>query len=161
MKTVVGKDAKEAEKYFREAALAASKATCRRAHCGTVIVSGDMIIGEGYNSPPLNQESNRTCSDVFNSVLKPKYDKTCCIHAEWRAMLDACKRHPAEVDGSTLYFMRIDDNGGFTDAGQPFCTVCSRLAMEAGIATFVLWNQDSIYAYDTDEYDRTSYNYYS
>jgi len=78
------------------------------------------------------------CDEGWNLESKPKYDKTCCVHAEWNAILDACKANPGKLEGSTLYFMRIDEEGGFTDAGEPFCTVCSRLALQAGVAYFEL-----------------------
>lgn len=149
------------ERFFTSAADEAKKATCYRAHCGSVIVATDgSIIGAGYNSPPLDDESQRTC-DVTNWDFdkKPKYDKTCCIHAEWNAILDACKHHANEIEGSTLYFMRIGEDGAFTDAGEPYCTVCSRLALQSGIAIFALWN-DGPQLYDTKTYNALSYQYH-
>lgn len=149
------------KEYFTLAAREAADATCHRAKCGSVIISrGGIVIGRGHNSPPDDDESQRTC-DVkdwdFNK--KPKYDKTCCVHAEWNAILDACKHHGNDIEGSTLYFMRIDDNGNFTDASTPFCTVCSRLALQSGIATFALWNEKPV-LYDTAEYNLLSYRFH-
>lgn len=147
--------------YFKEAAKVAKSATCYKAKCGSVVVAVDgTIIGVGYNSPPLNDESQRTCESEWNLNSKPKYDKTCCVHAEWNAVLDACKTNPKKVEGSTLYFMRIDENGYFTQAGEPYCTVCSRLALQSGIAFFCLWN-DGEDRYDTATYNRKSYQYHS
>jgi hypothetical protein len=91
---------------------------------------------------------------------KPKYDKTCCVHAEWRAVIDACKRNADKIGGLVLYFMRIDEEGNFTDAGEPFCTTCSRFTMEAGISEFVLWNDDGADLYPLAEYDQKSYEFY-
>ena len=147
--------------YFELAARVADGALCRQARCGTVIVKDGEVIGRGYNGPPLDLESNRTCGRAWDYANKLKYDKTCCIHAEWRAILDACKRAGAQVEGSTLYFMRIDEAGSFTDAGRPYCTVCSRLAMESGIAEFALWNEDGADIYPVAEYDCLSYEYHS
>lgn len=146
--------------YFRVAADVAKKGTCLRAHCGSVIVKDGEIIGEGYNSPPLGLESNRTCLNQYKGVLRPRYDKTCCIHAEWRAVTDACKRNPDKLEGSVLYFMRPAEDGNFTPAGEPYCTTCSRLVLDAGVGTFALWNEDGVYLYDTDEYDRLSYEFF-
>ena len=151
---------KSDQEYFQEAAKVAQSATCKRAQCGTVIVKDGAIIGTGYNSPPLGDETLRTCDSKWDKDLKPKYDKTCCIHAEWRAILNACKTNPEQIVGSTLYFMRIDESGNFTDAGRPFCTVCSRLAVESGIKYFMLFDQGKTIKYDTKKYDRLSYNYY-
>lgn len=146
--------------YFEAAAEVAKQATCHRAHCGTVIVKDKAVIGEGYNGPARALESNRTCNAGRDYSIKPKYDKTCCIHAEWRAILNACKRSGNEVEGARLYFMRVDEQGNFTDAGQPFCTVCSRLTLESGIKEFALWNDGGADVYEAAEYDRVSYAFY-
>jgi hypothetical protein len=96
----------------------------------------------------------------MDTSLKPKYDKTCCIHAEWRAVLDACKTNADKLAGSVLYFMRIDTEGNFTDAGEPFCTVCSRLTMESGVEEFALYNDGGADIYPLDEYNTKSYEAY-
>ena len=48
-----------------------------------------------------------------------------------------------------------------TFAGDPYCTVCSRLTLEAGIAEILLWQQRGIVAITSYDYDRLSYAYYS
>lgn len=57
--------------------------------------------------------------------------------------------------------MRVDDAGNFTDAGKPFCTVCSRLTMQAGISDFALWNNDRADVFTLPEYNKLSYDYYA
>ena len=147
--------------YFEKAAEQARQATCHRAKCGSVIVANDgAIIGVGYNAPPLNDERQRHCETEFNLHIKPKYDKTCCVHAEWNAILNALRNNADQVPGSTLYFMRVDDRDQWTDAGKPFCTVCSRLAMQSGLKKFALWSDNKTQPYDVDEYNIESYNYY-
>lgn len=146
--------------FFEAARNAATKATCNRAHCGAVVVSADgRVIGKGYNAPPLGDESQRMCDTPLDKTIKQNNDKTCCVHAEWNAILDALKHHADKIDGSTLYFMRVDEGGAFTEAGLPYCTVCSRLALESGIKTFGLWN-DGPDMIDTLEYNLKSYDYY-
>ncbi len=147
------------QEIFELAAKEALLATCTRAKCGAIIVSDGQVIGKGHNSPPLDLESQRRCSYEYDYHKKPKYDKTCCVHAEWNAILDACKRHGEAVTGSTLYFMRVDEDGNFTNADQPFCTVCSRLALQSGVKLFVLWNNGPVF-YKTDEYNRLSYKFH-
>lgn len=148
------------EDYFHQAQQIAKQATCNRAHCGAVIVSkGNRIIGRGYNAPPLGDEAQRMCDVDLDQSIKKNNDKTCCVHAEWNAILDALKNHADEVVGSTLYFMRVDKDGEFTEAGQPYCTVCSRLALESGIAEFGLWN-DGPEMIPTNEYNNRSYVYF-
>jgi deoxycytidylate deaminase len=146
--------------FFIEAQKVALEATCKRARCGSVIVSiNGAIIGKGYNAPPLGDESQRMCNAPLDKSIKQNNDKTCCVHAEWNAILDALKNHPREVAGSTLYFMRVNEEGEFTEAGDPYCTVCSRLALESGISTFGLWN-GSPEMTDTKTYNQKSYAYY-
>lgn len=148
------------QNYFKLASDVAKDATCTHAKCGSIIVSTDnIIIGRGFNAPPLNDESQRRCSFEPDNNIKPKYDKTCCVHAEWNAIIDALRNFPDKIIGSTLYFMRIDDSSAFTNAGSPFCTVCSRLALQSGIAKFGLWN-DGPQIFDTDEYNKISYDFY-
>lgn len=148
------------EDYFKEAQTVARLATCNRAHCGAVVVSNSgSIIGRGYNAPPLGDESQRMCDTVLDTSIKQNNDKTCCVHAEWNAIIDALKNHADEIEGSTLYFMRIDDAGEFTEAGRPYCTVCSRFALESGIKTFGLWNNGPEMI-PTDDYNIQSYAYF-
>ena len=148
------------EKYFKEAASVAKRATCYRARCGSVIVSErNVIIGRGYNAPPLGDETQRTCDLEYHTDKKPKSDKTCCVHAEWNAIIDALKNYPEEIEGSTLYFMRIAGDDSFTEAGAPYCTVCSRLALQSGIRWFGLWNGGP-QMIDTKKYNLLSYDFY-
>ncbi len=148
----------DAKRWLQRAAEAAAAALCLRAKCGTVIVANGEIIGEGYNAPPLDRTEDRLCEQTFPAG-KPKYDRTCCIHAEWRAIMDALAHHPTKLTGATLYFTRVDDAGTIRPSGQPFCTVCSRLALDTGIKSFVLGHETGICAYPTDEYNRLSYAY--
>lgn len=159
MQRVVDGEYKKILPYFKAAAEVAVQATCRRANCGSVIVKDGKIIGEGFNGPAIGNETNRRCGALWDYSIKPKYDKTCCVHAEWRAVIDACKRSGADIEGSRLYFMRIDTNGNFTDAGNPYCTVCSRITMESGVGEFALWNGGGADVYDIAEYDRKSADY--
>lgn len=160
MQRIVGSELEAIRPFFNAAAEIAKDATCHRAKCGTVIVRNGEVIGQGYNGPALDDETNRTCGNEYDLSVKPKYDKTCCIHAEWRAVLDACKSNANKIAGSVLYFMRVDDDGSFTDAGEPYCTTCSRLTLEAGIGQFALWNNGGADIYDAAEYNQKSYEFF-
>jgi deoxycytidylate deaminase len=161
MRRVTGNELERIRPYFDLAAEAASHSKCIRADCGSVIIDGDgQVIGTGYNGPPLGDESQRTCVTTWDYEKKPKFDITCCIHAEWRAVLDACKRNPDKLTGSTLYFMRVDADGRFTDSPVPYCTVCSRLTMEAGVAEFAMWNDQGADIYPLPEFNRASYAFF-
>lgn len=147
--------------WFEKARVVAQEALCLRAKCGAVIVADSVIIGSGYNAPPQDDMTNAKCSDgEYNRAKKPKYDLTCCVHAEWRAIIDVLKNHPKEIQGSTLYYVRTDEEGDIKPSGEPFCTVCSRLALDVGIAQFWLMHEGGSKRYDTKEYNQLSYNYH-
>lgn len=149
------------EHYFENARAVAVQATCTRARCGSVVVAEDgTVIGRGFNAPPLGDESQRMCEVELDKSIKQSNDKTCCVHAEWNAILDALKSYPQEIQGSTLYFMRVNDEGEFTEAGEPYCTVCSRLALQSGISTFGLWNGGPEMI-PTDSYNTRSFQYFT
>lgn len=148
----------EATRWMKEAARVAQKSLCLQARCGAVIVKDNQVIGEGYNAPPRDREENRTCGKEFGPG-KPKFDRTCCIHAEWRAIFDALRKHSGKLEGSTLYFVKVDGDGELRKSGKPYCTVCSRMALDTGIKKFVLWHHEGIGEYPTDEYNRLSYQY--
>ena len=148
------------EFYFKEAASEAKKALCQRAKCGSVVVLNDEIIGRGYNAPPLNKTENCQCESGYRDSPKPKSDRTCCMHAEWRSIIDALKKQ-GDLAGAKLYFTRVDDSGDILFSGEPYCTVCSRLALDTGIAGFGLWHESGIKMYKTDEYNRLSYEFHN
>ena len=159
MKYLSSEEEKKAIEYMDKAAEVALNATCLQDKCGSVIVKNDEIIGTGFNSPPSNKESQRRCSTFKNSYHEKVTDKTCCVHAEQRAIMDALRRNPDKIVGSRLYFIRLDEKGNKTRAGKPYCAICSKMALDVGIAEFVLWHEEGIYAYDTEEYNTLSFQY--
>jgi deoxycytidylate deaminase len=98
------------------------------------------------------------CSTEFTIPQNYKHDRTCCVHAEWRAIFDALRHSPNELIGSQLYFSRIDESGIIKKSGKPYCTVCSRLALDVGVKEFVLWHEEGVVAYEVGEYNQLSYN---
>jgi deoxycytidylate deaminase len=105
-------DAGEHTAWLMAAAHAATHALCLRAKCGTIIVKDGEVIGEGYNAPPLDNEVFRTCLNEYDLPKNYRYDRTCCMHAEWRAILDAKERNAEKLKGSVLYFMRVSERRG-------------------------------------------------
>jgi len=148
-----------AKKYLFEAAKIAEKETCRRARCGTVIVKNNDVTGSGFNSPAGDIENQRRCLIEKDSIHQKVTDKTCCVHAEQRAIFDALRKNADKLAGSTLYFIRLDKDGKKEKAGKPYCTICSKSALDVGIAAFVLWHEEGVCAYDTKEYNLRSYKY--
>lgn len=150
-------DKKDDFSFIREAEKVATKALCLRARCGAVIVSGDEVIGRGSNGPAGDVIGDRKCERVRLLPQNHVHDRTCCVHAEWRALMDALRTNPEKIVGSILYFARIDADGATIPSGEPYCTICSRLALDVGIAYFVLLHTGGLQSYDTRTYNELSY----
>lgn len=146
--------------WINEAVGEARKALCRRSRCGAVVVAGEQIIGRGFNAPPGDDPTSAMCATDLRESPKPKSDRTCCVHAEWRAIIDALMHHPDSIKGATLYFSRADESGHGVFSGQPYCTVCSRLALDVGLAYFALNHESGLTLYDCVDYNRRSYAYH-
>jgi len=158
MEYLKGEKEKDAIYWMGKASDIAQRALCQNAKYGAVIVNNAEIVGEGYNAPPLDSEENRTCNQDFGPG-KPKFDRTCCVHAEWRAVMDVFRKNPKKLKGSKIYVVKLDENGEIKKLGKPFCTVCSRLTLDVGISKFILWHHEGICEYSTKEYDKISYHY--
>ncbi len=139
----------------------AGSATCARAQCGTVIVADGIVIGRGFNSPPGEHGTQRRCLVQKDSYDRKVTDKTCCVHAEQRAIIDALRTHPDKLADSTLYFVRLDAQGAVAPSGAPYCTICSKMALDVGIAYFALVHPEGVRLYETKEYNTLSYAYRS
>lgn len=159
MKYLKGEEEQKALHYVEQAATVAKVATCSEAHCGSVIVKDGLVIGAGFNSPPMELGSQRRCGADKAKYHEKVTDKTCCVHAEQRAIMDALQTNPDELTGSRLYFIRLDREGNMTRAGKPWCTICSKMSLDVGIAEFVLWRDDGVCVYDTEEYNDLSFAY--
>lgn len=136
----------------------ARKATCQRSKCGSIVVKDEVIIGEGFNSPPQDLESSRRCAVKKSEYHQKVTDKTCCVHAEQRAIMDALAKNPDKIEGSRLYFLRLKDDAP-SFAGKPYCTICSKMALDVGIAEFVLLRENGMNVYKAEEYNTVSFDY--
>lgn len=158
MRILEGAEKSQAEEYIQAAATLAQQAICEDARCGAVIVKDGEIIGCGFNSPPEGTSIHR-CRIPKSAYHLKVTDKTCCIHAEVRAIHDALRHSPDELAGSALYFVRVDEAGKLKRSGEPYCTLCSKLVLDVGIATFHLFREEGIVSYSTDEYNERSFSY--
>ena len=135
----------------------ANKSICKRSKCGSLIVaSNGEVIGLGTNSQPCNIEA-RCFKDDLSANFKG--DKTCCVHAEQRAIMDALSNRPLMVKGASLWFLRLDENNQPKPSGDPYCTICSKMALDAGISKFMLFRREGWTEYDTAEYNRLSFEF--
>lgn len=161
MRILSGWEAQQAMRWFEEAQKIALQSKCLRAKCGTVIVKqfgSEEIIGSGFNEPPRGREENMLCQRKHEIQPGFKSDKTCCIHAEQQAIMRAMKREEV-LPYCRLYFVRLNDDGQIKPSGQPYCTICSKMALHAGIAEFSLIHKEGIAVYDTKEYNDLSFQY--
>lgn len=128
-----------------KAAEIAKESTCLRKKCGAIIVFGNEIIGRGFNSPPKNFEPERRCLEDKSCLDEKVTDKTCCIHAEQRAIEDVLRNNPDKLNGSRLYYCKIDDDGNPAESGRPYCTICSKSAFDLGIEEWVLCRKKGLW----------------
>jgi len=73
--------------------------------------------------------------------------------------MDALAKNPEKLKNSKLYFIRLDENNNKQPAGNPYCTICSKMALDTGISEFILMHEKGIKIYKTEEYNNLSYNY--
>lgn len=156
MRVLSGIEARNAEFFFNEALKICDESFCLSSQGGCVIVKNGLIIGRGTNSPPGNVKIKKCEKDELPENFRS--DRTCCVHAEERAIMDAFALGKEMLDGSTLFFIR-KKSGQKVFAGKPYCTICSKLALDVGIMEFVLWHENGITAYDTREYNELSFAY--
>lgn len=155
---LLGLETDEAQRAFELATREALHSLCLRSRCGAVIISSSgASIGAGYNSPPLDCPIAVCRKDSLPSDFRS--DRTCCVHAEQRAVYDALAHHAGELAGSTIYFVRLDQAGAPERAGEPYCTICSKAVLDVGIGTFVLWQERGFVAYGAAEYNDLSFAY--
>ena len=120
MKILTDSEEREALQIMDFAAEIAKLSSCYRSQCGSVIVKDKKIIGKGYNSPPSDMKLIYCLKDFLPADFKS--DKTCCVHAEQRAIMDALQNNPEKIKDSRLYFIRIDRSG---NKSQFFFGICS------------------------------------
>lgn len=160
MKVLIDKEEQQALFYIDKAVeIASCFSSCKRSRCGSLIVQDYKIIGCGANSPPGNFEEQRRCTCAKSSYHNKVTDKTCCVHAEQRAIMDALRKNPDAITGSRLYFVRLDELERPSRSGNPYCTICSKMALDVGIKEFVLWREEGVCVYNTLEYNLLSFNF--
>jgi hypothetical protein len=176
VRRLTGSEAEKAREWIAAAADAARPSSCLRSRCGAIIVRDDMVIGFGYNSPPGDRPPRACLKDeITESEMRGegtfKSDKTCCVHAEQRALLFALEDMPAGetaedyLRGAVVYFSRVDSEGRPVPSGAPYCTVCSKLYADVGIGWCLwhreeVWGEEGIYRYGPREYNKISFRHH-
>ncbi len=142
--------------YFEVAASEARHSLCLRRKCGSVIVKNNEVIGKGFNGPPQDNIKWRHCEKLLDKMRKYPTDKTCCVHAEIRAINDALVHNSKKIKGANLYFASVNKSGKIIPAKKPYCTICSKQALEVNLAKVWLLLDDRPHSYDTTEYHEIS-----
>lgn len=104
------------KRYLRMATIWAENSYCQRRQVGAILVSGQMIISDGFNGTPAGFEN--ICEDA-NGITKPYV-----LHAEANAISKVARSNNSS-QGSTLYV-----------TASP-CLECAKLIIQAGIARVV------------------------
>ena len=103
-------------RYLRMARIWAENSYCQRRQVGAIIVSGSMIISDGFNGTPSGFEN--VCEDD-SGVTKPYV-----LHAEANAISKVARSNNSS-EGATLYV-----------TASP-CLECSKLIIQSGIRRVV------------------------
>ncbi len=134
---------------------------CLSAKCGAIIVvdGTTKIIGTGANGPAGKEKCR--CKDKYTIPNDNRHDLTCCVHAEWRAILSAMPFNQMKIKNSSLYFIRLSDDGkDLQYCDDTYCTVCSRLILEAGLRSVILYQTKGIFEYSAQKFNNLSYKHY-
>lgn len=103
-------------RYLRMARIWAENSYCQRRKVGAIIVSGSMIISDGFNGTPSGFEN--VCEDD-SGMTKPYV-----LHAEANAISKVARSNNSS-EGATLYV-----------TASP-CLECSKLIIQSGIRRVV------------------------
>lgn len=104
------------KRYLRMARIWAENSYCQRRKVGAILVSGQMIISDGYNGTPAGLEN--VCEDDTGKT------KPYVLHAEANAITKVARSNNSS-QGATLYV-----------TASP-CIECSKLIIQAGITRVV------------------------
>ncbi|MBS3065678.1 hypothetical protein J4229_01390 [Candidatus Pacearchaeota archaeon] len=163
MRFLSGNEKEDSLNWFEKAIEEAKKSGCKKAKSGALIIKGLSIFGEGHSSPPGYLESQRRCFEDKSKLHLKITDKTCCIHAEDRAVNDVLTKlginYKQILKGSRIYYIRLDLKDNPIRAGQPYCTSCSKRVLDVGISEWALWHDEGIAVYTAEEYNLISYQF--
>jgi deoxycytidylate deaminase len=149
---------REELEWFGRAAKLAEQSICLRARCAAVIVKNDRVIGAGANGPPQDNPEYRTCLAEYDIPAGFRHDRTCCIHAEQRAIA-AALRNGGDLFGARIYFVNIGKQNEKIFATDLKCTICSRAVLDVGITEFALYTVEGVKIYPADEFNWLSYEF--
>lgn len=125
--------------YLDIAETVAERGTCLRRNFGAIIVKNDQIISTGYAGAPRGRKN---CTDVgyctreqLNVPRGQRYEICRSVHAEMNCIIHAPRE---QMMDSTLYLVGKEYETGEYVKGACPCTICTRLIINAGIATVIV-----------------------
>ncbi len=110
------------EYFLKVAMLVSERATCPRAHVGSVLVKEKRILASGYNG---SIPGDAHCEDDGCMVVDNHCIRT--IHAEMNALL-FCAAHGVSTKGATAYITTLP------------CVNCAKALIGAGIKEVVIFS---------------------
>ena len=127
-----------------DAAVVASRSSLCRSKRGVCIWSNDFILATGFNHQPGRLVCDQTEKCKSSCRLT-------AVHAEQSALLRCC--FPYKLKGAQLLHVKTVE-GLPVPSGGPSCLECSKLCLEAGIATVWLLHERGWQAYPADVFHR-------
>jgi len=125
--------------YLDIAQTVAERSTCLRKRYGAIIVKNDSIVSTGYNGAPRGRQN---CSDLgycqrekLNIPRGERYELCRSVHAEANAIISASSE---EMLDATIYMTCTDPRSGELVSGICSCSMCKRMAINAGIKEVVV-----------------------
>lgn len=156
VEVLTGMELARAREWLEAAAVAARASCCLRKKCGAVLVGADgEVFGLAENRLP---EGAVVHCNPYAWGEGFKSDRSCCVHAEQRVLMCALAEG-REVRGSTLVYASLGEDGVRRVSGKPYCTICSKMALECGVGHWVLEHADGVTRYGAAEYNRVSFGY--
>jgi deoxycytidylate deaminase len=143
--------------FIVEASRVARSSPCLSGkRCGSLIVKDQFVIGRANNAPPscIVLDNCQQLSRKSNF----KSDPSCCLHAEQRALMKALCHHPTHLQGSSLYYARIDEHGLLVYSRTPRCTICSKLILDMGISFCYMLHSFGLTVYSALDFNTYAFN---
>jgi len=143
MKKRISKD----QYYINLAKVAASRATCYRAHHGCIIVRDDQIISTGYNGAP---RQTKDCLERGNCLRREmgipsgqRYELCRSIHGEQNAIINAARAGVSLLGGSLyLYSTVLNENDEEKLINAYPCFICKKMVVNSGLKKVVSQQAD-------------------
>ncbi len=140
--------------YLNIAREVARRSTCLRRWFGAVIVKNDQIISTGYAGAArgaINCTDIGICPRTQAGIPSgERYELCRSVHAEMNSIIHAAR---SDMLDATLYLAGLEAATGEIVGGARPCRICTRLIINAGIATVkVLEPDDDVAVFQVQDF---------